>query len=444
MMPKVYMAFLGTNDYLPCTYFSEGREIENVRFVQEATLKFFCNEWSRDDRILIFTTDEAEQKNWQDNGQVDGKTKNVLQRKGLKKCIQDSKLSVPFQNLLIPDGKRESEIWDIFRIVLDQLKQGDDVVFDITHAFRSIPMLAIIVLNYAKIMKDITIGGIYYGAFEVLGSIHEAKKIPPKERRVPVLNLTSFDQLMEWSFAINRFIEAGDAAHISRLASYSARSVLSATKGEDRTAHLLRRIAGDLDSFTKTLSTCRGLNISNIVNKLNKDIKQLEESDYVPPEPFQPVFRQIKDQINCFKGKIVPDGISASRWCLDHNLIQQGYTILQETLISYFVSKIGENPEYLKNKNRKIVNQAIAIYNKNLPRKEWMKPAKDDPKTTCKFIEFYKNQNELVKIYNDLIDFRNDLNHAGYRTNPRRSETFGKRLSEMVDRVETCLAYGSS
>ena len=137
-------------------------------------------------------------------------------------------------------------------------------------------MLSIVVLNYAKIMKKITLHGIYYGAFEVLGSIPEAKKIPLKERRVPVMNLTSFDQLMEWSFAINRFIEAGDAAHISRLANHSARSVLSKTKGEDRTAHFQRRIAGDLDKFTKSLSTCRGLEMSSIVNNLNKDIKSLK------------------------------------------------------------------------------------------------------------------------------------------------------------------------
>ena len=442
-MSKVYISFLGTNDYLPCTYFKDSREMENVRFAQQATLKFFCNEWSRDDRVLIFTTDEAVRKNWHDNGHKDRKTGEFLPRKGLNNCLNALNLSVPFRNVPIPEGKSEQEIWDIFRIVLDHLSQGDEVVFDITHAFRSIPMLAIVVLNYAKIMKNITIGGIYYGAFEVLGTIPEAKNIPPKERRGPVLDPTPFDQLMEWSFAINRFTEAGDAAHISRLANYSARSVLSKTMGEDRTAHFLRRIAGDLDKFTKTLSTCRGLDISNVVKKLNKDIKQLEESNYVPPEPFQPVFKQIKDQMGRFKGDPILDGISAARWCLDHNLIQQGYTILQETLTSHFVSKIGENETYLKNKNRQIVNQAVTIYTNSLPPREWIKPAKDDPETTRKFINYFKTQKELVKIYNDLSDSRNDLNHAGYRTNARRSEIFGKQLSKMIDSIERCLADGS-
>jgi len=439
-MSKVYLAFLGTNDYLPCTYYSDDREPMDTRFVQEATLCFFCNGWSRDDRILIFTTDEAEKKNWQDNGHKDRETGKALRCKGLNKCIEDLNLSVPFYNVTIPDGKSEAEIWDIFRIVLDQLNQGDEVVFDITHAFRSIPMLAIVILNYAKTVKDISLSGIYYGAFEVLGSIPEAKKIALQERRVPVLNLTSFDQLMEWSFAINRFIEAGDAAHISRLANLSARSLLSKTKGGDRSSHLIRRIARDLDKFTKALSTCRGLDISDIVSRLNQDINELENLGLVRPEPFQPIFEQIKDQMGHFKGGTVPDGICAAKWCLDHNLVQQSYTILQETLISYFVSKIGGNPINLKEINREIVNQAVTIYLKNYPREKWKKPAKDDPETTYKFIRFYKTKNELVKIYNDLSGFRNDLNHAGYRINARRAETFRKRLSEMINRIEICLA----
>ncbi len=40
-MAKVYISFIGTNDYLPCTYFHDEKELQNIRFVQEATLHFF-------------------------------------------------------------------------------------------------------------------------------------------------------------------------------------------------------------------------------------------------------------------------------------------------------------------------------------------------------------------------------------------------------------------
>ncbi len=434
------MAFLGTNDYLSCTYFSDDKAVENVRFVQEATLKLFCTEWTKDDRVLIFTTDDAVRKNWQDNGHKSRKTGELLPRKGLNNCLNDLNLSVPFRNIPIPEGKSEEEIWDIFRIILDQLNHGDEVVFDITHAFRSIPMLAIVILNYAKIMKKIALHGIYYGAFEVLGSIPEAEKIPLKERRVPVLNLTPFDQLMEWSFAINRFIEAGDAAHISRLANNSARAVLSKTKGENRAGHLLRRIAKGLDKFTKTLSTCRGLDISDIASSLNKDIKRLEESDYDTPEPFKPIFKQIKDQMGRFKGDPILDGISAARWCLNHSLIQQGYTILQETLVSYFVLMIGQDQEHQK--YREIAGQAVTIYLKKIVRPKWKKTAANNEKATRELLEVCKGQNELIKVFRNISKDRNDLNHAGHKKDPMQADKFGKQLSDMIDRIETCLADG--
>ncbi|MBU0698719.1 MAG: TIGR02221 family CRISPR-associated protein, partial [Proteobacteria bacterium] len=70
-MARVYLSFLGTNDYLSCCYFKNDKKLENVRFVQQATLKFFCDDWTLEDRILIFTTDEAYRKNWLNDGHQD-------------------------------------------------------------------------------------------------------------------------------------------------------------------------------------------------------------------------------------------------------------------------------------------------------------------------------------------------------------------------------------
>jgi CRISPR-associated Csx2 family protein len=437
IMRKVYMSFLGTTDYLPCTYLFDNILFRDIRFVQEATIKLSCIDWAATDNILIFTTSEAEQKNWKDNGHIEPKTGKILQRKGLSKSIGELGLSVPYKNIVIPIGKSEEEIWEIFKIVFDQLDQKDHIIFDITHAFRSIPMLAVVILNYAKIMKGITIQGIYYGALEVLGNIQDAKKFPSNKRLVPLLDLTYFDQLMEWSFAINRFIEAGDAAHISRLANYTARSHLSKTRGQGKAAHSLRRIAEYLNKFTKALSTCRGLDISDIAGRLNDAIKQLEDSEYMPPEPFQPVFEQIKNQVVQFNGNPVLDGIKAARWCLEHNLIQQGYTILQETLISYFISEIKQDQE--DQKYREIVGQSVTIFLKQLPQSKWKKPSADSEEIVQKLLEVYKGQDKLLHTFRNISDDRNDLNHGGHKKDHRRAELFERHLSDMIAEVETHL-----
>ena len=334
---------------------------------------------------------------------------------------------------MIPVGKTENEIWDVFQIVYDSLNRGDKIVFDITHAFRSIPMLAIIILNYAKIMKDVTLKGIYYGAFEVLGSIQEAKKLSLSERNAPILDITSFDQLMEWSFAVDRFLKAGDAIAVSRLAKKSIKPVLAATKGRDIAANTLRNIANALEEFTKTLSTCRGQNITITTAKLKQNIDQCQDLELI--QPFKPIFKQVKNQMDLFSGDSIADGIQAAKWCLEHNLVQQGYTILQETLISYFIIKINEKPEAI---NREIIGQAIYIHtqNKRLPQEKWKEPSKSNIKTTKKLLSFYDTKRKLVAIYRNLSNDRNDLNHAGHRKHPMSANKFSSNLEEYIRNTE--------
>ncbi len=435
-MSYVYISFLGTNDYLSCIYFHDSQEINHVRFVQEATVHLFCRSWDTDDRILIFTTEEAAKKNWKDDGHIDRNTKRPKKCMGLKQCIENLKPKPQVNRMLIPEGKSEDEIWQIFQIVFDQLKQGDKVIFDITHAFRSIPMLAVVILNYAKVMKDITIEGIYYGAFEVLGSIFEAKKIPIEKRRVPILDLTSFDQLLEWSIAVDRFLGAGDAEMVSKLARQSVKPVLQKSKGQDEIAATIREIANNLYLFSKALATCRGGDISDISCKLKESVNRFETMKI--DRPFKPIFERIKSQTDRFSGNAVPDGIQAAKWCLEHNLVQQGYTILQETLTTFFISGIGLNPK--KRPCREMAGQAATIYRKKIPETDWKHPASANKATIRDFLTFYEKESKLLKVYWDLSSSRNDLNHAGWSDNPMSSEKFGDKLKNCIEKIRAIMA----
>lgn len=430
-MARVFISFLGTNDYLPCTYFKDDKQVRNVRFVQEATLSFFCSKWTRDDRILIFTTNESYKKNWLDNGHIDSKTDSVLDQKGLACCIEALGLLPGIKSVPIPDGKNEDEIWEIFNEIFACLNEGDELLFDITHAFRSIPMLAMVILNYAKVMKGISLIGIYYGAFEVLGSQYEALAIPLRERLVPIFDLTVFDVLLDWATAIDRFLGTGDAVPVCRLADKAVKPILKSTRGSDNSAVAIRNMAVGLEKFSRAISTCRGREISNRIAFLKKEIIKCENLDII--QPFRPIFERIQEQMDRFNGNAIPDGIRAAGWCLDHNLIQQGYTILEETIISYFVLRIGEDPEDLENKNREIATQAMHIYNKGLDKSKWKKPAKDYPAITKRFVAFYRSQHSLAKVFSDIAGFRNDLNHAGYKPNAMDAVKFKRKLSELID-----------
>jgi len=63
----------------------------------------------------------------------------------------------------IPDGKDTDEIWEIFDIIYNALEEDDNIYIDITHSFRYLPMLLLVLLNYAKYLKNIKIKQITYG-----------------------------------------------------------------------------------------------------------------------------------------------------------------------------------------------------------------------------------------------------------------------------------------
>ena len=439
-MPKIYISFLGTNDYLPCTYHHQAKKVENVRFVQEATIRMNCMDWSEKDRVVIFTTEKAFRHNWKDNGHRDYKTKKVLEQDGLETCLKKINGQFSYQQIFISNGRNEKEIWNIFTRVFDSIQEKDEIVFDITHAFRSIPMLTVVILSYARIMKHVSLNGIYYGALEALGSISEARAMPPEKRLVPILDLTAFDQLMEWSVATDRFLGAGDASQISNIANNSARFILSQTKGRDRSQHEVRRLAESLDQFTKTLSTCRGRNISHVVERLKQKLEDCQSLELNNPLniPLKTILDKISTQVNRFPGHFILDGIQAARWCLEHNLIQQSYTILQETLVTYFVYKIGEDHEDFSNKNinRTLANQAASIYLKKRPFEEWNKEAKKNRSVIEKFKQFFDSCPQLIKTYNNLTGFRNDINHAGFSAQDKPAEKFSQKMHEFMKIVE--------
>ena len=152
-MARVFFSFLGTNRYVECNYTLGKLRAEKVRFIQQALVELLCQEFTSSDRIVVFVTAEARRTNWLDS--PDG-------RPGLRTCL--SKTSCPAAAVVdvdIPQGDSEEEIWQIFSIMYDTLRQDDEIVLDITHGFRSLPLLGVVLLNYARFLKNITIKGIY-------------------------------------------------------------------------------------------------------------------------------------------------------------------------------------------------------------------------------------------------------------------------------------------
>lgn len=409
-MANIFLTFLGTNNYLECNYVvpETGFRRDKVRFVQEATLQLACKDWGATARGYVFTTADAEKKNWMDNGH-----NGYPPCQGLAQRISELNLPFEVRPVSIPDGNSSEEIWEIFKIVFDCLENEDCVVFDITHAFRSIPMLAVVLLNYAKVLKNVRIGGIYYGAFEKLGSIAKVREMPVGQRDAPILDLTALDLLMEWTIGIDRFTKAGDPEMIHRLSMDRVKPLLDQSKGKDQAAQAIRSLANRLKAFSQAHATCRGLDISQSAINLRQSVVDAKQTDILPL--LKPLLGQIEQVAANYSGQTLSDGLAAARWCLNHNLVQQGFTILQEALVSHVTEVAGGN---IKNRTqREIVSEAFHLLAKDKSDNASTVPdeERDDEEFASRVYQEIGRMREMISIFSKIRQKRNDLNHAGNR-----------------------------
>ncbi|MBF0552124.1 MAG: TIGR02221 family CRISPR-associated protein [Deltaproteobacteria bacterium] len=409
-MAKVYISFLGTTPYTPCIYYREPdrRESTQVRFFQQAALELYCQDWTKGDRIYVFTTDKAYETNWLDGITEVGEGVSVV-APGLGELLKEMKPECDPKHIDIPPGESEDQIWKIFESILNVLTEGDEVLFDITHAFRSIPSLAVVVLNYAKLIKKIKVIGIYYGAFEA-----------KKEGKAPIFNLASFDTLLEWTAAINQFNEAGDAQKVYDLAGKTAAPIKAK----------INEVANCLKYFTKAMSTCRGLDISPSALALKKSLDDYTDVNHFLP--LKPLLEIVRKQVDVFTGHTLRDGIQAAKWCFDHNLVQQGFTILAEILVTHLVEEVGGDTKNWH--TRKFVGNAATSLaceaGKKIPASKGKKKIKQAKPKTPEDIMMEKQCNicptytDVLNTVKELKDDRNDLDHAGYRDQPKPPEYF--------------------
>ena len=430
-MSNVMLTFLGTNDYLPCNYLLNGKKVNNVRFVQEALVSIFCKDWSKKDKIVIFLTKEAKNKNWINNGHKD-RDGNPLQREGLEYRLKHLKLSPNILTKDVPDGCSEKEIWDIFDIVFSEIDKGDEIIFDITHGFRSLPMLMVVILNYAKILKNIKVNGIYYGAFETLGTVHDAERMSIKDRNALMFNLAPFVHLFNWTTAIDNFLVYGDAGYINMLTREGIRPILKDTRGKDEDAQNLRQFGFQLEKLTELIRTNREVELIKgfDFNNLRELIARNKESTL---KPLNPLLERIAGKIKGFSNSDIKNGYAAVEWCIEHNLIQQGYTILQETMITEIAAKhFGEDKIVDKDK-RRIVSQAITIKQKEIKEDKWDGFAQSNKEDIQKIIGALDDN--FAKIYDSVSQYRNDINHAGLRNNSHKPEDLKKQLRKYYEKL---------
>lgn len=414
MARKVFVSFLGTSNYVNCKYeFTRDEVSIPVRFIQEATINYVCKDWTEDDKILIFCTKKAIVLNWNDNGHVNTKNPHQkleeIEKIGLQSRLQDTKYAKMVSMEEIPEGFSEEEIWDIFDRVYKKLQEHDELYFDVTHAFRSIPMFSTILFNYASFMKKIEIKAILYGAFEKLGTAYDVKQMSLDDRIAPILNLTNLIRLQQYTDIASSFTSFGRVRKLSETLRNETTKINSVVK----------QVYIALENFDNAILTndIPSIEEGGYMKVLTETTKPLRRQNV--PIPIREILLRLHNELKRF-GFIAQKDFknieAAISWAKHYKMLPQSYTLGQEYIITRLVKKFFhispfENKENGKKDFRLFMSAICSIGDEDVRNKNFKHLLGEYIEIT----EILLNEPIIIKIrpvFSQLGQKRNALNHG--------------------------------
>lgn len=418
-MRNHFLSFLGTGDYEPCRYRLQAQTSSVVTYAQIALLELIPPLQEQDARVSIFLTEHARDKH----------SSRLLTQ------LKEDFPALSIQTILIPEGKTPEELWNIFSIIFEQITEGETIFLDITHSFRSLPLFSLSLLNYSRVIKDIRLGGIYYGAFEALGPRPTVQGMPPENRIAPVFDLRDVYTLMEWSSSVHLFLTSGRAEELAELVRSNLKPILSDPGKRNLEAIGEQKLADMLPSISFDLLTNRGEEIfkGESFYKLHKTFQDLQGRS-LNLKPLEPLLAKVSDRLHGFQREDLRNGYRGVSWCIRHGWIQQGITQLQETVLTHLLWLLEEN--YKDRKKREIVSTVLGA--KDSPTgsadQGYQDCLKRDPHLTKRVFDhpFCK---VAAPSYNQLRDLRNDINHGGF-TEETSAARFHTKLTEAFESLQ--------
>lgn len=418
-MAKKIISFLGSGNYTKVKYsFTDEQGKYNMietRFIQQAVHKLVGD----DVTLYIGITDLSKKSNWDSGNKIitDFETckKEQVYMVGLKEILDNN--DIPYKEIKLKDGQNEKQIWDNFDSIFNVLEEGDELYIDITHSFRSIPIIMMSIVNYAKFIKNISIKGIYYGAFDA-----------QNDGIAPIIDLSIYNSITDWTIGAEKFISTGDITSLNNQVSQTIREYKGKIRGSDEESESLRSVNSLLEDFSKSLYTVRGMKISEEGFQLKRALEDVKEINIDELKPFREILDKIYKRVSMYSGYVLKDIHYTVKLCVELNLIQQAYTLLRENIVSFVC--LAAEMDIKDSKIREVIEKSIGCRHPEMNFK-----VKEENLAIDEKLASYIDEN-LAKLFDKIGKYRNDLNHGGYRSDPSTPDKFKKEIKIDIKEFE--------
>ncbi len=403
MARKVLLSFLGTGPldsketrtYKTAEYHMGEENLGNYPFVASALKKYY-----QTDSVLLvgtvhsmweevyrwFNTDAGKEVDEETYFRIANECEASDYRSPLQITDQaaiEQALGNDSKVILIKYGINEAEVMENINIILglqQYLRTNDELIVDITHSFRSLPMFMMNLLIYLQNVspKKITISHIHYGMLEMNKELGYA----------PIIDLKAMMQVNDWITGAYSFSMFGNAYKISRL-----------MEEEDKGVSTL------LYDFSNLMNLNDLFNIQNIAQRLSA-IKNKEYDTLLPTLTITPIVNSFVKSFGT-RGKQSMFQLKVARWQLDHKKYAQALLTVNEAIITYVCEELGL--DWSDYDNREGCKGELKNYHS----------------PTCSM--------ELKNIYKDLKGLRNSTAHT--LENKMNVETTIRILTNSIEKL---------
>ncbi len=396
--PMKAISFLGTGKYQTVTYCWDNRDYQTALF-PEALVELFDL-----DLLLLFVTPQ------------------VLSHPRTNQLCQS--LGSRIQLVEIPEGKTEAELWTIFDRCTEHIEQGDRLLLDITHAFRTLPMIVFTAAAYLRYVKDVQIEHIIYGAFEARDAAE----------RVPIIDLRFLLDLLDWISSATMMLRSGDATAISQQLRTIHRNIWKQGVS-DRFPLSLHTAADKLNDFTHELHLARPRNVLRTAHTLVEKFDQLDKEAQLWAKPFAVIAGSIRRDLeriaHANTDQLSADNLRRELAMIEYlhqkHLHLQAITLAREWIVS-FVAFYADSRRWLDRQYRDSISNTL---NSSLLNRQH---APTPPPSAAAHIslEHVPNPTCLLKVWQTTCDLRNELAHCGMRRKLNRRKTIEDKLTQII------------
>lgn len=423
---KKAISFLGKGQYKEVIYVWEDKQARTHLF-PEAVAEIF-----RPEEVIVLLTPSAKNYRPPKGERCPECNQGLLEPleeetywETLQKRLKDK---VKLKEREIPEGKSEEELWEIFDICTQVVEKGDEVILDITHAFRSLPLIVFTAAVYLERVKGAKIKAILYGAYEAR-----------EEDIVPIFDLTKLIDLFDWMIGVEFLRQRSDAAFLAeRIVETQNKIWKENQQGEKPTK--LKKLGEGLKRVSQALQLLRPLKVMEFSQELLPLFEQASGEVKTWAKPFGVVLDEVKKEIEdlSYKGDYrelskenLQRQLSIIRHYIDKGRYTEGVLLAREWLVD-FVAYNSSREKWLDREYR--ISTIEPALNSSLNKK------RGEEVLVPEWFDQLEEREELVKLWGQIRDLRNSIAHCGKARGAQEIPTsIEKQLKEIYSMLENLL-----